>query len=445
MRTWSNTILLMLLFILAVPFLLHGICALPNFTTYGPESGLTGKTISAMAANERTIWVNSWYPTTSGATGGLSTFSFRYENWTTYGKSDGLAADVLQGLGIDSDGKVWICHALGVQVFDPSKAEFLHNYGKEEGLLGAAQDVAFQGNDIVWVGTTEGLARFDIPAGRWKMLTTKDGLVHDKVFTIAVDGDVLWIGTGGGVSRFDTANNDWQSYTTAQGLPDNIINKIVVAGKNVWLATRKGLVRMKKKNGAMKIFGKAQGLPSDNVEDVALFRDRIWVATHDGVGKFEGRWKVVSEKDGLPVTTVSGIATQKDYIWFATPAGIARYGPVGPGLSFNSPYFLILALGVAAGIILMVAKPGAKKPQRPGERRTPKPAAAPRKAPDVICGGVPQRELCTRCRYYTLKGDAFNCAKYKIPIVFTSEGDGHRLRQTKHPSFSEEDGQSEKD
>lgn len=414
--------------------------ALPNFTIYGSGSGLTGDVVNVMAANTRDIWVNSWYPTTGGATGGISTFSYKYENWTTYGRGDGLAADVLQGLGIAPDNSIWICHPFGVQVFDPAKGEFVADYGVDDGLKGAAEDVAFQGGDTIWVGTTEGVAEFTVSTRTWRMYNTADGLVHNKVYSLALDGDALWIGTGGGASRFDTASSEWASYTTADGLPDDIVNKVFVTGKDVWFATRSGLARMKKGSGKIRVYTKADGLPSDNIVDVAVFRDRIWVATSEGVGKLEGRWKIVDKDDGLPVTKVSSIATQRDYIWFGTPSGVARYGPLGPGLSFTSPYFLIIILAVAGGAVLLVLRPGARKAEPEATERKARSEGQPlRKPPHEICGGAPKRRLCTRCKYYTLRSGAIRCAKYDIPIDFKEEGEG-RLKQIKRSPPPDDSG-----
>jgi len=81
--------------------------------------------------------------------------------------------------------------------------------------------------------------------------------------------------------------------------------------------------------------------------------------------------------------------------------------------------------------VLIVLRPGARKAKEEVGRKRPEEgeAATARKPPYEICGGVPQRQLCTRCKYYTLKGNALSCAKYKIPITFPDEGEGKRLRQ----------------
>jgi hypothetical protein len=201
---------------------------------------------------------------------------------------------------------------------------------------------------------------------------------------------------------------------------------------------------MRKGSGKIKNFDKSDGLPSDNIEDVAVFRERVWVATSDGVGKFEGRWKTVDAKDGLPVTKVGSIATQRDYIWFGTPSGVARYGPLGPGLSFGSPYFLLIILGVVGGALLIVLRPGAKKEEAegPSRSRTRPEATTSKKPPYEICGGTPKRELCSLCKFYTLRSGAIRCGKYDIAIEFKDDGEG-RLRQQSRPSAKQPTGEDE--
>src|SRR5689334_1904468 len=53
----------------------------------------------------------------------------------------------------------------------------------------------------IWAGTENGLGLYE--NGRWKTFTTKDGLAHRAVLSLALDkrtGDV-WAGTMGGLSR----------------------------------------------------------------------------------------------------------------------------------------------------------------------------------------------------------------------------------------------------
>lgn len=56
---------------------------------------------------------------------------------------------------------------------------------------------------VVWIGTEDGLLRYDTKTDRWTRLGARDGLPTSDVTSIVVDRDSLWVGTTGGVSRLE--------------------------------------------------------------------------------------------------------------------------------------------------------------------------------------------------------------------------------------------------
>lgn len=66
--------------------------------------------------------------------------------------------------------------------------------------------------DVIWVGGSSGLYRYNSRKGNWYRYTTSDGLIGIRVRSIVADGDYVWIGTDRGVSRFlwnDFDRSDW--------------------------------------------------------------------------------------------------------------------------------------------------------------------------------------------------------------------------------------------
>jgi ligand-binding sensor domain-containing protein len=57
-------------------------------------------------------------------------------------------------------------------------------------------------DSLLWVGTDEGIARYDRRTGYSRNFSTEDGLIDNRVFDIELDGDCLWFATPGGVTRF---------------------------------------------------------------------------------------------------------------------------------------------------------------------------------------------------------------------------------------------------
>ncbi|HXR40614.1 MAG TPA: two-component regulator propeller domain-containing protein, partial [Terracidiphilus sp.] len=93
--------------------------------------------------------------------------------------------------------------------------------------------------DRVWAGTEDGLAVYENHA--WKTYTTKDGLAHRAVLSLALDkrsGDV-WAGTMAGLSRISGGRID--SFTQLNsGLSNDVVYGVSVEGEDVWVATAAG-------------------------------------------------------------------------------------------------------------------------------------------------------------------------------------------------------------
>ena len=59
-----------------------------------------------------------------------------------------------------------------------------------------------------------GVSRYNKVTTEWKHFTQRDGLSHNRVFALAVDGDFLWVGTERGLNRHDTVTDTWTIFTT---------------------------------------------------------------------------------------------------------------------------------------------------------------------------------------------------------------------------------------
>ncbi|MHC4176323.1 MAG: hypothetical protein ACYSWU_02385 [Planctomycetota bacterium] len=59
--------------------------------------------------------------------------------------------------------------------------------------------------NIVWIGTQNGLLRYNTKTDRQKLFTTRDGLAANHVTSVAVDDRFIWVGTVSGISRLDKA------------------------------------------------------------------------------------------------------------------------------------------------------------------------------------------------------------------------------------------------
>jgi signal transduction histidine kinase/ligand-binding sensor domain-containing protein len=77
----------------------------------------------------------------------------------------------------------------------------------------------------LWLSTQGGgLYAFEPTIGVFGHVTTKDGLAHNVVWSVEEDDHArLWIGTYNGLSRFDPRTKEFKNYSTSDGLPAPIL------------------------------------------------------------------------------------------------------------------------------------------------------------------------------------------------------------------------------
>ena len=78
----------------------------------------------------------------------------------------------------------------------------------------------FDHSGTIWVGTQNGLGKFDPRTGRFKTYYEQDGLSGNVVSCILEDerGN-LWMSTNNGLSVFDPSKQTFKNYSVADGLP----------------------------------------------------------------------------------------------------------------------------------------------------------------------------------------------------------------------------------
>ena len=91
--------------------------------------------------------------------------------------------------------------SLFLTMFDKESSQWQQHFPPGTFSFGTIYDLAIN-EQSAWIATDEGVLKFDRRRNTWRRFTTEDGLLHNTVQTILLDGDYVWFGTPQGATRF---------------------------------------------------------------------------------------------------------------------------------------------------------------------------------------------------------------------------------------------------
>jgi diguanylate cyclase (GGDEF)-like protein len=166
-----------------------------------------------------------------------------------------------------------------------------------------------------------------------------DGLPQNSVTSIAQTEDgYLWMGTLEGLVRFDGARFTLFNTRNTPAFTHNIVVALLVDSKDhLWIATSGGGLLVLK-NDHFQQLGSVQGLPSDHVS--VIFegsRGQVWVGTDGGgIAKVEASEIVVQESYAQLGSSIRAITESKSGLWVGTEAGLTLIRADGSQTHFDT-------------------------------------------------------------------------------------------------------------
>ena len=217
------------------------------------------------------------------------------------------------------------------QALEPTKAltQYVHEvWQQEEGLPENDVTTVIQTRDgYIWLGTEEGLVRFDgihftvFDQSNTPELTS----VYIRTLLEARDGS-LWIGTdGGGVYRLK--DGKFSVYPTPDGLSSDVVRSFYESGDgSLWIGTDgHGLGRLK--GGQFSRYTTKQGLSDDFVWALLGTEDgSLWIGTNHGLNRLkEGKFTLYTTREGLANNVVWSLGLGRGQsLWVGTGGGLCR-------------------------------------------------------------------------------------------------------------------------
>jgi diguanylate cyclase (GGDEF)-like protein len=221
----------------------------------------------------------------------------------------------------------------------------LQTWGMNEGLPQNTIAAIVQTRDgYLWLGTQEGLARFDgVRFTVFDRANTPE-LGHNTVWRLYEDrAGRLWIGTvGGGLTVREGSR--FTRYGEAQGLPSDQISSILEDRRGrIWVGTNgAGLVRLD--SGRFVREEALSGLPSRFVTALAEdARGRLWIGSEAGLSVLDGNeLRTFTRKDGLVEDVVTALVAGRDgSLWVGTDSrGVSRLAREGGFASYTTKHGL---------------------------------------------------------------------------------------------------------
>jgi ligand-binding sensor domain-containing protein/anti-sigma regulatory factor (Ser/Thr protein kinase) len=169
-----------------------------------------------------------------------------------------------------------------------STFQYLHtSWTQEEGAaLPAIQAMAQTSDGYLWLGTGNGLIRFDgVRFVHWEAGPGEELPGKDIRCLLSSSRSGLWIGTAAGIGRFDRGR--LTRYPAADRTLGVVIAMVEDPSGSVWILhvrdtnTRLAILRQ---DGSVQTYGPADGLPDQRL--ATLFQDRaanLWIGTFGGL------------------------------------------------------------------------------------------------------------------------------------------------------------------
>jgi len=242
---------------------------------------------------------------------------------TVWAQQDGLPQDTIKAIVQTADGYLWLGTDEGLARFDGYEFA-VFNKANSDLVSNSITALAATADGSLWIGTSSGLAQYR--DRKFRTFTTRSGLPDNAITMLYADhAGVLWIVAGVSLSRYQ--HGQFTNFLPGRDIPVTSVRTVAEdLHHDLWIAGYTRLVRLS--GGQFVPEGNASTLIGDTVLGMIADRhDNLWIAGSLGLIERSplGDIRKFDAHNGLPDSFVRAVWEDRDgNIWAGTNGGIAR-------------------------------------------------------------------------------------------------------------------------
>ncbi len=317
-----------------------------EWEAFTSESGLTSELIyQILPLDKVTVLV--------GTEDGLFTGRAAGDRWT-WQRDPRVERMPIHALQREPDGSLWLGTERNGAARIDSRTGRIEWFKQDRGLDGLMPfSLAIDRSHRIWAATERGLYVARLPVQRFRRVEEVPAV---RCYTVVEGpGGVILVGSDQGVFRL--AEGRWRQITTADGLRHDVVLAVAASHSDefwvgYWYSGSVTRVRVEGGRLSMTHYGSELGLRGEMTYFLGFDeRGRLWAGSDQGVKVFNGdQWTQYDHTDGLiwDDCDLEGFAAEPDgTVWIGTSGGLARFTPSSLAPQVRSPdvVFTELILG----------------------------------------------------------------------------------------------------
>jgi ligand-binding sensor domain-containing protein/signal transduction histidine kinase len=255
----------------------------------------------------------------SSPTNAITRYSVRI--WQS---DDGLPQNSVFAITRTRDGYLWVGTHEGLARFDGLRFVTVDDPAAPELRRGWITALCATSDGSLWIGV-EGSGVCRLQSGKVTRFSEAEGLASNQPRCLLEGRDgSIWIGTENGLSRYK--DSKFRNYTVKNGLGNNQVRALYEDPKGTLrIATSRGLSSLSPE-GRMSTINFGLGTVANTIKSVCQDRENnIWVTSNEGVTRVKGQERVpYSVSEGLPDKIATVVYEDRQgQVWIGTYNGVA--------------------------------------------------------------------------------------------------------------------------